>query len=56
MSVKFVLENVEILRKYHVLEGIVLLVHVILAQKLRHVKKQNISIMQMWLKRIMNIL
>lgn len=40
-------ENVEILKKYHALEETVLLELVIVVQKLKGVKKQNIFITQM---------
>ena len=56
MNVRFALANVEILKKFHALEGIDLLVHVIVVQTLKNVKKQNIFITQMYHKKIMNIL
>lgn len=54
MSVKFALANAKVLKKSHALEEIVLLVHVIIVQTLKRVKKPNIFIMQKSHRKNMN--
>ena len=46
-NVRFVVADVQVLKKYHALEGIDLLEHVIVVRKSKSAKKQNIFIMQM---------